>query len=51
MRSRNSLKYRIWHWFFRLNKNDFKKVMEEISATIAIIILFALLLIGLHAFH
>lgn len=51
MSRRNSLKYRIWHWFFRLNINDVKKVAEEISVTIAFIIFFALLLIVPHIFH
>ena len=51
MRNRKSLKYRVWHWFYHLEKHDFLAVIESISTVIAFIIFFALLMIAPHMFH
>ena len=51
MRNRNSLKYRFWHWCYRLEKRDFLAIIEGISTVAAFTIFFALLMIVPHMFH
>lgn len=54
-RNRNSLKYRVRMWFYRLTKDDFYKFVNEIfdgiSLIIALIVMFFILFILPAFFH